>query len=100
MIASVTTRSSSKRFTQQESERRSVKRPQALTAAQHRALCKQLKNVHFLKLDYANNTKINIAGILRKWKKVKKPLPFHLINVANRHEDTANLPSWWGVGKR
>jgi hypothetical protein len=26
------------------------------------------KEVHFLKPDYADNTKINIAGMLRKWK--------------------------------
>jgi hypothetical protein len=56
------------RFTQQESERRIAKRPKALTAAQHAALREQLKEVHFLKPDYADNTKINIAGMLRKWK--------------------------------
>jgi hypothetical protein len=50
------------RFTQQESERRIAKRPKALTAAQHAALREQLKEVHFLKPDYADNTKINIAG--------------------------------------
>jgi hypothetical protein len=33
------------------------------------ALRKQLKNVHFLKSDYADNTKIKIAGMLRKWKR-------------------------------
>ncbi|KAK3934128.1 hypothetical protein QBC46DRAFT_368414 [Diplogelasinospora grovesii] len=56
------------RFTQQESERRIAKRPKALTAVQHAALREQLKEVHFLKPDYADNTKINIAGMLRKWK--------------------------------
>ncbi|KAB5566912.1 hypothetical protein GE09DRAFT_1056381 [Coniochaeta sp. 2T2.1] len=56
------------RFTQQESERRIAKKPKALTAAQHAALREQLKEVYFLKPDYADNTKINIAGMLRKWK--------------------------------
>ncbi|RYP48545.1 hypothetical protein DL768_005584 [Monosporascus sp. mg162] len=59
------------RFTQQESERRIAKRPKALTAAQHAALREQLKEVHFLKPDYADNIKINIAGMLRKWKGIK-----------------------------
>lgn len=31
------------------------------------ALRKQLKGVHFLKPDFADKTKVNIAGILRKW---------------------------------
>ncbi|KAJ9139029.1 hypothetical protein NKR19_g7609 [Coniochaeta hoffmannii] len=57
------------RFTQQESERRIAKRPKTLTAAQHAALREQLKDVQFLKPDYADNTKINIAGMLRKWKR-------------------------------
>ncbi|KAK3945235.1 FluG domain-containing protein [Diplogelasinospora grovesii] len=57
------------RFTQQESERRIAKRLKALTAAQHATLREQLKEVHFLKPDYADNTKINITGMLRKWKR-------------------------------
>jgi hypothetical protein len=57
------------RFTQQESEKRIAKRPKTLTAAQHAALREQLKDVQFLKPDYADNTKINIAGMLRKWKR-------------------------------
>ncbi|KAL2186838.1 hypothetical protein L209DRAFT_779004 [Thermothelomyces heterothallicus CBS 203.75] len=56
------------RFTQREEERRVAKRPKALTAGQHAALREQLKNFQFLKPDYADNTKISIAGILRKWK--------------------------------
>ncbi|KAF9784252.1 hypothetical protein IL306_007720 [Fusarium sp. DS 682] len=57
-----------KRFTHQESQRRVKKKPAPLNAIQRAALREQLKGVHFLKLDYADNTKINIAGILRKWK--------------------------------
>ncbi|KAK3692968.1 hypothetical protein B0T22DRAFT_495937 [Podospora appendiculata] len=56
------------RFTNQESETRIAKRPQALTAAQHTALREQLKEVRFLTPDYVDSTKINITGILRKWK--------------------------------
>lgn len=56
------------RFTQREAQRRIAKRPKALTAAQHAALRKKLKSVH-LTPDYADNTKINIAGMLRKWKR-------------------------------
>jgi DNA-binding transcriptional regulator YiaG len=55
-------------FTHKESDRRINKKPAALSATQRAALREQLKEVHFLKPDYADNTKINIAGILRKWK--------------------------------
>ena len=58
-----------RRFTQREEERRVAKRPKALMAAQRAALHEQLRNVQFLKPDYADNTKINIAGVLRKWKR-------------------------------
>lgn len=44
------------------------KMPRALNVAQRAALREQLKEVHFLKLNYAARTKINIAGILRIWK--------------------------------
>lgn len=44
------------------------------------ALREQLKDVHFLKPDYADRTKVNIAGILRKWK---------------RYCDSAELPGSW-----
>jgi hypothetical protein len=54
-------------FTQRESQKRIAKRPKTLTAAQHAALREQLKESCFLKPDWADNTKINIAGILRKW---------------------------------
>jgi hypothetical protein len=56
-------------FTQRESQKRIAKRPKTLTAAQHAALCEPLKESFFLKPNWADNTKINIAGILRKWKR-------------------------------
>ncbi|KAF3768192.1 hypothetical protein M406DRAFT_336858 [Cryphonectria parasitica EP155] len=56
------------RFTQRQTATRIAKQPETLTAAQHAALREQLKDVHFLIPEYADNTKINIAGMLRKWK--------------------------------
>lgn len=58
-----------RRFTakQREVDERVAKRPKAFTADQRAALRKQLEGTQFLKPDYADNTKINIAGILRKW---------------------------------
>lgn len=59
-----------KRFTERESQKRvTKKRPKELTAAQRAGLRRQLRDVRFLKPAYADNSKINIAGILRKWKK-------------------------------
>lgn len=43
--------------------------PKLFTAAQYAAIRDQLKNVHFLQPDYVDSTKINIANILRKWKR-------------------------------
>ena len=57
-----------KEFTHKESNRHISKKPAPLSAKQRAVLREQLKEVHFLKPDYADNTKINIAGILRKWK--------------------------------
>jgi hypothetical protein len=68
MTPSVTTRISSNVSRSKNRRGRSQKKTKALTAAQHAALREQLKEVHFLKPDYADNTKINIAGMLRKWK--------------------------------
>jgi DNA-binding transcriptional regulator YiaG len=56
-------------FTQQEVQKKTAKKPKPLTAAQHTALRQQLKEVRFLQPDYADGTKINISGILRKWEK-------------------------------
>jgi hypothetical protein len=58
-----------RRFTQQEADKRIAKRPEALTAEQRAALRKQLEDTKFLQPDYADKTKIDIAGILRKWKR-------------------------------
>ncbi|KAK4443297.1 hypothetical protein QBC34DRAFT_430912, partial [Podospora aff. communis PSN243] len=59
-----------KRFTERESQNRITKRrPKELTAAQCAGLRRQLRDIRFLKPAYADNSKINIAGILRKWKK-------------------------------
>jgi hypothetical protein len=57
-----------KEFTHKESNSRISKKPAPLSAKQRAALREELKEVRFLKPDYADNTKINIAGILRKWK--------------------------------
>ncbi|KAK3693261.1 hypothetical protein B0T22DRAFT_496122 [Podospora appendiculata] len=46
-----------------------AKQPKALTADQREALLKQLEATQFLQPDYADGIKINIAGLLRKWKR-------------------------------
>ncbi|OXV05933.1 hypothetical protein Egran_06299 [Elaphomyces granulatus] len=56
-------------FTKREHQKRIAKQRPKLTAEQHAALCQKLKESSLLNPDYADNTKINIAGILRKWKK-------------------------------
>ncbi|KAK3682380.1 FluG domain-containing protein [Podospora appendiculata] len=50
-------------------QKRIAKQPKALTADQREALLKQLEVTQFLQPDYADGTKINIAGVLRKWKR-------------------------------
>lgn len=57
-----------RRFTQGQAQKHRQPHAKPLTAAQRAALRKQLKGVHFLKPDFADNTKVNIVGILRKWK--------------------------------
>ncbi|KAK4116055.1 FluG domain-containing protein [Canariomyces notabilis] len=57
-----------RRFTQQEAQKRATKRPAALTAKQRATLRKQLKDTQLLKPNYADSTKSNISGLLRKWK--------------------------------
>ncbi|EAQ91198.1 predicted protein [Chaetomium globosum CBS 148.51] len=49
-------------------EDRIAKQAKALTADQHAALRKQLEVIQFLPPAYADATKINVVGILRKWK--------------------------------
>lgn len=61
------------RFTERENDKRKVKKPETLTVKQRAALRRQLKDVKFLKPDYCDATKINIAGILRKWKAYDLP---------------------------
>jgi len=59
------------RFTEQEARDRAAKekRPQPLTAEQHAALRTQVKRKRFFKPRRAKATKVNTAGILRKWKR-------------------------------
>ncbi len=52
---------------QRAADERIAKQPKPLTAEQREALHKQLGAVQFLQPDYADATKINIAGLLRKW---------------------------------
>ncbi|KAL2139894.1 hypothetical protein VTI28DRAFT_4526 [Corynascus sepedonium] len=56
------------RFTQREAAKRIEKRPEGLTAEQRAALRKQLEDTQFLTPDYADKTKIDNAGMLRKWR--------------------------------
>ncbi|KAK4222417.1 hypothetical protein QBC38DRAFT_549244 [Podospora fimiseda] len=80
-----------RRFTQREEQRRVAKQPAALTPNHRAALRKKLEDTEFLQPDYADKTKINIAGLLRKWKRctplrwkeewLKRP-------VFRRHEDS------------
>ncbi|KAK6859008.1 hypothetical protein PG995_004861 [Apiospora arundinis] len=55
-------------FIHREQQNRVSKGPKPLTATQHAALRKQLQEVRFLKPAWADETKINVARILRKWK--------------------------------
>ena len=54
---------------QRAAEERIAKQPKPLTAEQREALHKQLEAVHFLQPDYADTTKTNLIGLLRKWKR-------------------------------
>ncbi len=60
-----------KQFTakQRAADERIAKQPKPLTAEQREALHKQLEAVQFLQPDYADTTKTNLAGLLRKWKR-------------------------------
>lgn len=52
-----------------ESPRKGSGKPLLLSLRHNeRRFGEQLKEVHFLKPDYADTIKINITGILRKWK--------------------------------
>lgn len=54
-------------FTQKQLQSRLDKKPKALSAKQRAAQRERLKEIRFLKPDYADATKANMAGILRKW---------------------------------
>ncbi len=69
-------------FTRREKQKGIANQPKLLTVAQHAILCDQLKEVRFLKPNFADNTKVNIAGILRKWKKCVTPLSWPMDDAA------------------
>lgn len=52
-----------------EADKRIARQAKPLTADQRAALRKQLENVHFLQPAYADATKVNVANVLRKWKR-------------------------------
>ncbi|KAJ4307538.1 hypothetical protein N0V84_012656 [Fusarium piperis] len=56
------------RFTEREAQNRTANRPQPLTVREHRAHREALKKVRFINRRYADETKINVAGIWRKWR--------------------------------
>lgn len=56
------------KFTKRENDKRRVNKPGPRSAEQRAALRDKLKDLHFLLPDHSIGTKINIAGILRKWK--------------------------------
>ena len=58
-----------RKFTEQEKASQRVQKPKALSAKERKALRRQLKDVQFLQPDFADGTKVNIAGVLRKWRK-------------------------------
>ncbi|KAM0271864.1 hypothetical protein ACHAQH_008964 [Verticillium albo-atrum] len=53
---------------EREAEGRVSKRPLPLSAEEHAAHRKRLESVRFIKPKYADETEINVAGILGKWK--------------------------------
>ena len=53
------------RFVAKEHER--VAKPIPLSAEEHAVNRRQLSTVHFVKPKYADETKINVTGIFRKW---------------------------------
>ncbi|OAQ58761.1 FluG domain-containing protein [Pochonia chlamydosporia 170] len=55
-------------FTQRENEKRRINKPKPRSAKERAALREKLKDLQFLLPDHADGTKINIAGILKKWK--------------------------------
>ncbi|KAL9035875.1 MAG: hypothetical protein Q9214_006390 [Letrouitia sp. 1 TL-2023] len=62
-------------FAQQLVRKQRSSRRAPLNATQHVAFRQQMGNVRFLKPARADNTKFNIAGILRKWKAYVNSIP-------------------------
>lgn len=92
------------RFTQGESQTRisKNKRPEKYTAEQRAELRRRLDGVAFVKPAYADNTKINIIGILRKWKgyatlQNRSPSDWRLVNNRARYCEFTGLGPWKDV---
>ncbi|ORY68698.1 FluG domain-containing protein [Pseudomassariella vexata] len=58
-----------RRVASKEADSRVTKRPAPLSARQHAAHRKQLKQVQYIKPKYAIETEINVTGIFGKWKR-------------------------------
>ncbi|KAH9237194.1 hypothetical protein K456DRAFT_51001 [Colletotrichum gloeosporioides 23] len=58
-----------KQFTQQEAQDRQKQRPVPLSADEHDALRKELETVRFIQPKLADESKINISVVCRKWKR-------------------------------
>ncbi|RYO79499.1 hypothetical protein DL762_008139 [Monosporascus cannonballus] len=57
------------RFTQVESRNRVAKKRERLSVLEHEAHREGLKRVRFINRRYADETKMNVAGIFSKWKR-------------------------------
>ncbi|KAL6354147.1 hypothetical protein LRP88_12481 [Fusarium phalaenopsidis] len=57
------------RVAQRESRSRGTRRPAPLSAEAHEENRKQLRRVTFVKPVYARETRINVAGLFRKWER-------------------------------
>jgi hypothetical protein len=80
------------RFTEREAQRRGVKRKVPLTATQRAARREILRQIYFLTPADAECTQVNIAGMLRKWKRWTS-FPSMAGTIANQEQDIASLPS-------
>ncbi|KAK1657061.1 FluG domain-containing protein [Colletotrichum godetiae] len=87
-----------KRFTDRERQQRTANQPKPFSAAEHAALRNQLKNVHFIKPKYSDETEINIAVVCRKWKRfvASNPEPIFLLTDLqnNRYCKEQNFGEW------
>ena len=57
------------RFLEKESRNRVTKNRERLSVQEHKAHREGLKHVRFINRCYADETKINVSGIFRKWKR-------------------------------